>query len=131
MVDPRLLLYTHECFIWGVEYHYHCHNIVIDSSLDIKIYFVVKPMDIFEAVVVNCFDLFWWPYFIAHEISTNITPIFPNPIDIRRKAKNIHPHHTFIFITIGTGSISTCPIFYARSHLRAPKNGHANISSKI
>ena len=31
----------------------------------------------------------------------------------------------------GTGSSSTCPLLYARSHLREPQNAHAIISTKI
>ena len=44
LVDPRLLLDPPDSLFWGVKCRYNCDNIIVNTLLDLKVFFVIDPM---------------------------------------------------------------------------------------
>ena len=45
LVDSRVIMDPHGRLFWGVKFHDHCDNIVVNPFLDLKFSFTVYPMD--------------------------------------------------------------------------------------
>ena len=59
IVDPRLLLDPPDSLFWGVKCRYNCDNIIVNPLLDLKVFFVIDPMDSVEMSVRDVIDILW------------------------------------------------------------------------
>ena len=59
LFEPRLLPDPPDSIFWGVECLDHCDNIVVNPSLDLKVSFIIYPMESVELAIRDVLVILW------------------------------------------------------------------------
>ena len=85
MVDPIILPDHHMCLFWGLEYHYHCDNIIVNKSTNMKNSFIVDTMESVESVVRDVLDILWFTPSSCTYSDNNLNTKLPLPNQNKRE----------------------------------------------
>ena len=76
MAKPGLLLYPTDFIFLSVKCCDHCDRIFINTLLDLKISFIVYPMESVDFSVRDVIDILWWShYFCPYSANNHITEL--------------------------------------------------------
>ena len=101
-VNPRIPPDLPDSLFWVVKCNDHGDNIVVNQSLDQKVFFIIDPIQIVESAVIDVLDLFLWiPYSCPRNTNNRKTEVPYYNKHPREGTKGLHTHLILFCIIIG------------------------------